>query len=352
LIVLGPIAAVLLCAGCNTEAPPQKNVVRPAKIMTVLPTLQGWKRDFPAEIQAARRVDLAFNLAGTLKQLKVNEGEDVKAGQLIAKLDDRDLRNKLEADRARLNAAESAYKRAQQLYDNEVSTKADLEFKERQYKVEQAEINISEKAVADTALTAPFAGRIVKRLVDNFQEVNTKQPVVSLQDISSMEVVVNIPENIVAPVRKKGSVKGVVTLQAVPDKQFPLTLKEFASEADPQTRTYRLTLAMSAPEGIRILPGMSAAVSLEVAPLETGNDEIAVPIAAVGANEDGSRFVWKVDNAMKVKRTSVQVGRLKGDSAIIISGLKENDRVVTAGINDLSEGQEIRDMAGQKDAAQ
>ncbi len=344
------IAAVLIAAcmgtsGCRKEEEAPKQVVRPAKIMTVSAGEAGWKREFPAEIQAAQRAELAFNVAGTLTRLKVKEGEEVKAGTLIATLDNRDFVNNLAAARAKLNAAESQYNRQKQLFEQNVTTKSELEFHERQYKVQQAEIKIAEKKVADTQLKAPFTGRIARRFVDNHQEVNAKQPIVSLQDMSSYEVVVNIPENVIAPVKKRGKIKAFVTLPSLPDQKIELKLKELAAEADPQTRTYRTVLSMSAVEGAQILPGMTATVTGEAEPVEGADAEIIVPIAAVGANPDGSRFVWKLDDKMRVHKTPVTIGALKDAGAVISEGLKQNDRIVTAGVNDLTEGQQVRELA-------
>lgn len=345
LLSAATLATALASVGCEKKKEAPKDVVRPAKIMTVTVGDAGWVRDFPAEIQAADRADLSFNVPGTLKLLKVKEGEDVAEGALIAKLDDRDAANNLAAVRAKLDAAESQFKRHTELFAQNVTTKAELELHERQFRIQQAEIQIAEKAFADTQLKAPFSGRIAKRYMDNFQEVAAKQAVVSLQNLSSFEVIVNVPENIMSPVKKRGKLRAFVSLPSLPDQKIELSLKELASQADPQTRTYRVVLAMPAVEGVRILPGMTATVTAEAEAPEGAEAEIIVPVAAVGANEDGSRFVWKVDGSMKVSKAAVTVGALKADSAVITTGLKPNDRIVTAGANELTEGQEIRDMA-------
>lgn len=339
------LAAWTVCSpGCEKKEEAPKEVVRPAKIMTVTEGEAGWKRDFPAEIQAAQRADLAFNVSGTLTQLKVKEGQEVKAGTLIASLDNRDFVNNLAAVRAKLNAAESQYNRQKQLFEQNVTTKSELEFHERQFKVQQAEIQIAEKKVADTQLKAPFNGRIAKRYVDNHQEVTAKQPIVSLQDMSSYEVVVHIPENVIAPVKKRGKIKAFVKLPSLPDEKIELKLKELAAEADPQTRTYRVVLTMPAVEGTQILPGMTAVVTGEAEAAEGPDAEIIVPIAAVGTDADGSRFVWKLDDGMRAHKTPVKVGALKGAGAVISKGLKSNNRIITAGINDVTEGQKVRDL--------
>ena len=275
------VALTFWAMGCSKKEEAPKKVVRPAKIMTVTAGEAGWKRDFPAEIQAAQRADLSFNVPGTLTRLNVKEGQEIKAGTLIASLDNRDFVNNLAAVRAKLNAAESQYNRQKQLFEQNVTTKAELEFHERQYKVQQAEIQIAEKKVADTQLKAPFTGRIARRFVENHQEVNAKQPIVSLQDMSSYEVVVNIPENVIAPVKKRGKIKAFATLPSLPDQKIELKLKELAAEADPQTRTYRVVLAMPAVEGAQILPGMTATVTAEAEASDGTDAEIIVPVAAV-----------------------------------------------------------------------
>ena len=115
-------------------------------------------------------------------------------------------------------------------------------------------------ALDDTCLRAPFSGVVAKRHVENHQEVQAKAPIVFLQDLSQIEVVVDVPETLAAQIRKGYAPDVAARFACAQDKTFPLTLKEFSTKADPQTLTYQAVLVMPRPQGVSILPGMTATV--------------------------------------------------------------------------------------------
>ncbi|WP_187170527.1 efflux RND transporter periplasmic adaptor subunit [Salidesulfovibrio onnuriiensis] len=133
--------------------------------------------------------------------------------------------------------------------------------------------------------------------------------------------------------------------EAAPGREFTLKLKEFSLEADPQTQTYRVRLFMPSPETkVRILPGMTTTVILRYS---GGTAEgYSVPVGAV-LDEDGKAFVWKVGQDMTVTKSPVKVGLMAGESISVVEGLKEGDRIATAGVHYLREGQKVRELTGK-----
>jgi multidrug efflux system membrane fusion protein len=194
-----------------------------------------------------------------------------------------------------------------------------------------------------TRLKAPFDGVIAQKYVDNYQEVQAKQAVLSLQNVTDVEVLIDVPELMVAPVRKSKP-RFYAEFTADPNRRFELRIKEFATQADPVTQTYRVVLVMPAPAGIRILPGMTVNVAIEFTEEAGAVAEILVPASAVFADDAGHPQVWVIDpQTMKAQRRAVVTGELSGgDSIRIVSGLNADETIAVSGVGMLSEGQTVR----------
>jgi RND family efflux transporter MFP subunit len=345
-------------SGCGKkkEEVVKKEVVRPVKIMTVsMAGAEEITREFPGRVRASQRVDLAFQVAGPLISLPIEEGQQVKKGQVLARIRPRDFETEIDKAKAKTLEAEQQYLRYKELYAKNQVSKADFDKYKSQYDISRAYQKEAEDALDDTFLRAPFAGVVARRYVDNFQDVQAKEPIVSLQDISQIEVLVNVPENIIVRVeRKKGRNTALAhaTFATAPGQQFPLSLKEYATEADPQTQTYQVTLLMDQPTGINVLPGMTATVVGSRSTEESNQGDITIPAIAVFSDYDGDSSVWvfKTDT-QTVHQRKVKTGELSGaDSIKIVSGLEVGEQIAVTGVNSLQEGMKVKslsDMGGR-----
>jgi len=207
----------------------------------------------------------------------------------------------------------------------------------------EAKLKAAGDALDDTYLKAPFAGVVGKRYVENHQEVQAKQPIVFLQDISRIEVLVDVPENLANRVREGFGPDVVARFAGMPDQSFPLTLKAFSTEADPQTLTYQAVLVMDRPQDIHILPGMTATVEGSQDFSRENHFRIIIPAVAVTRDSGKTPFVWILDEAdMIVKKTKIRMGELTGSGNIeILDGLKRGEKVVTAGVTKLRAGMKV-----------
>lgn len=360
-------AALLLVfvtsCGKKEEKVPEKKVVRPVKIMTIMSSEEAFKRKFPGKVRAAKRVELAFQVGGPLIELPIEEGQNVKRRQLLARVDPKDfqtdLRNAeggLGKVKAALQLAQTEYERVVRIRKKDPGAVSQAMVDRRREAVNKAQADIqSLQAAVDAAkdqvsytyLRAPFSGVISRRYVDNYQEVRAKQPIVSLDDISYLEILVDVPEIVMASVREGGPVKAVAEFAAAPGRQFPLTIKEYATRADPRTQTYQVTLQMPRPKGINILPGMTATVHGSPPVKERSADQFVIPAIAVFADEAGISHVWVVDEGtMKVNKRKVTTGDLTGtDSIQILEGLQSGEKIAITGVAQLREGMQVRDLS-------
>lgn len=210
----------------------------------------------------------------------------------------------------------------------------------------EAQIEAARSNLADATLRAPFEGTIARRDVENFTNINAGQSVALIQNLSTVQVEFDIPGADIVALMATGfeNVTTEVAFDALPGQRFGAELVEFNTEADAATQTYRGRVAVVLPEGALILPGMVARVISSA--FNTEQPAVSVPITALGADAAGSPFVWAVapgDNT--VSRQAVTLGDAAGDNIIILDGLTEGDRVVTAGVSQLMDGMTIRPIS-------
>jgi len=371
-VIVLTIAGLMFLTACGKEEEktPEPEVVRPVKMMTVTSSTEALQRKFPGTVRAAKRADLAFQVEGTLKELPVDEGQEVEEGTLIAQLDQRDFENNLRNAQGQLGKGKAALASAQSEYDRilriqkqdpgaasesmVVKRREAVDRAKADIKSAQAAVDVAQDKLGYTTLRAPFAGVISKRYVDNFQEVRAKQAIVSLDDISSLEILVDLPEIVVASIKESDKSAGSkpeahAEFVAAPGKEYPLRVKEFATRADPTTQTYQVVLVMERPKGdVTILPGMTATV---VGEPPTGRDRkgfFVIPAIAVFADDQGNPNVWVVDREkMTVVRRKVTTGDLTGEASIqVTGGLESGEMIAVSGVSQLREGMKVKPFDG------
>lgn len=337
-------------AACEKEPPPQPTPVRPVKMLTIGGGSSGTVREYPGTISAAQQAELAFEVPGQMIEFPVNEGDRVAKGDVLGRLDARDYEARLDSARAVLRKAQADYERTSSLYKEDPGAIAltRLDADKRGVEVAQARYKEAEKAYEDTILRAPFDGIVARKLVDDFANVQAKEPILILQDTSHLEMVVNVPERDFVGGHPRTDAAGALTerlrpqvvISSLPGRRFPARFKEIATTADPVTRTFAVTFRFDNPEDLTVLPGMTAKVVVQ--PAKNGRT-VRIPAHAVTAGADGKPFVWIVrPESMTVERRDVELGELQGDQVEIRSGLSDGDVVAISGVALLHDGMQVR----------
>lgn len=337
-------------SACSEEAPLPPPESRPVKTMLVGGATAGDFRQFPGVVDAIQRADLSFRVQGKITRILVKEGDMVKQDQLLASLDPTDYQIVLNDRKASYATATANYERAKKLVAKDAISKVDHDTIRAEYHTAKASLNAAEQDLKYTSLKATFPGYVAKRHVENFEEVRRKQTVFTLQDISELDIKIDVPETIMIQLRR-GIDPGKVTrpkrkMYAVFDQikkaKFPLALKEVSTTANVNTRTFQVTLKMDHPEDYNVLPGMTATVFAEVFASESGDSvSVLLPLSAVVSDADKNASVWIVDdNTMTVSSKPVKVGTMT-ENQISVTGLELGERIVTAGAAFMREGMKV-----------
>jgi RND family efflux transporter MFP subunit len=350
-IFLGIMLAATL-PGCKKEKKKEaKPIVKPVKIMTVKSSSQPKTITLPGRVRAAKRSELSFKVSGPLYRLPIEEGQVVKKGDLIAQILPRDFQVALDAAKARKVEAENQYNRYKELYARRQVAKAEFDRYKAARDIARAELEDAENARLDSSLRAPYDGVIAKRYVENFEKVQAKQPIALLQSIEQLEILVDVPELIMASLRKNSDPKIAVSFDAIPGMKFPIKIKEFSTQADLATGTYQVVFSMEQPQEATILPGMTAQVSGSTAGSADGTDIIKIPAIVVMNGADKASYVWQFKPESKtVHKIQIEIGSIEGSSDIIVKkGLQGGETLVIAGLTKLSEGMQVRPWEKQRE---
>lgn len=339
------LAGALLAACSKTSPPPVAEPVRPALIVPVSEIGTATAERFPGRVRAEKRAELSFNVPGFLEYFDLREGTPVRAGQEIARLEANVYRARVNSARAEFERARTDLERYQRLFEGEQAV-AKSEVDDRKSRLEVARTNLAavEQELADTVIRAPFDGTLVRRRVEAFTNVQAKQVVADVQDLRRLEVVIHVPERIFRQQRPERSATGIFSGQE--DRPVKLRLKSFAAEADPQTQSYEVVLAIEAAlNGLVILPGMS----VSVAPFVAGSvktvtsPELWAPLTAIATQGEEKR-VWVVGIDGTVSARVVSVGDIRDGHIRILQGLAAGERIIAAGVQAVREGMQVRPL--------
>ena len=342
------IACVYL-AGCKGENT-MPAAVRPARVVVVTPHQLGVMAEGAGLIKSRYESSVGFEVGGRLVSRYVDVGAVVTKGQKLAKLSDIDYRNRVTAAEGELATANAAVAQAapqewryrtllkegwttRALYENALKA---LQSAQAQVQSAEANLRIAQNQLSYTELLAPDDGVVTATKVDPGQVVDAGQAIVEIARNAEREAVFAVASEQIAHAKVGMPVK--VWLQGRPEIAVTGSIREISPEADSTTGTYqvKVTLPSSPPPEMRL-----GAVVVGHAEIPGKEEVVSVPPTALLQSGNGPQ-VWVVGEDGKVHRRSVQLVEFDANSVVISRGLASGEKVVTAGINSLAEGDSVK----------
>lgn len=347
--VLLTATIVATLAACSTEKPAE--VLRPVRTMELRYGAAEETSRYVGTVQSRHEVDQAFRVGGKVAQRKVEVGQTVREGDVLAVLDDTDYRlaeeaahQQLLAVQAQARQAESDWQRLNALKtDGSVSVSEDEHAESgaiRARAAEQAQarqLELTRNRLQYTVLRAPRSGVVTTVRFEVGQVVAEGQPVVSIANEGEPEIVVDVPEDRLASFK---DAHFSASLASAPDDKFEVAVREVAPQAAAQTRTYRARLKPVKP---RELP-LGATATLLADSVATGTSVAAVPATAL-TQSNGQPALWVVKRVGKepvgnVELLHVSVHGYRNDE-VLVSGAPAGEQIVTAGVQKMAPGLKV-----------
>lgn len=333
------LAIVLLLSGCGRRQTVSEQV-RPVKITTASEA-RFIDKDFAGMATPDDVVNLAFKLAGQVLDVPVSQGESVRKGALLAELDPRDIELQVSADRSAFEQARSQSQRMERLLAHEAVSRQEAEAAKTRYAQAKSTYENTLDKLKDTRLRAPFAGVIEDKYVDNFERVQAGQTILRLVGPVTTTVKYTLPEAGLETLAASGT-SFEVEFDNYRGMKFRARLKDYAkTSSDASGFPVSLTVINPDPARYRISPGMSCTITMRSTDPVTG--AVSLPVSAIYAPAEGGTYVWIITPQERVTRRSVTLGELYDrDRVVVKSGVQPGERIVTAGVYQLREGQQVR----------
>lgn len=332
----------LLCAlvACRGGGKQPDDVVQPVKCVVAKP-LHSITRDFAALSTADDAVNLAFKLSGRVVDVPVAKGMSVTEGQLLARLDSRDVELQLSAAKAAYDEALSRLRRAERLLEHDAISEQEVEALQNAVAQSLTLYENAEQTLQETRITAPFGGVVEYVAVDVFQRVASGETILRLVKPESNTVSFTAPESLISSL-SLSTTHFYVLFDAYPNIPFDAVIKSFArTSSDALGFPVSLRLIDVDRARYRISPGMTCIAVVSVA--EEDSHAVVLPLTAIYAPVGDYDSVWVVGDDDCVERRRVTLGGLTGSSdVVVLEGVKAGERVVSAGVYKLTDGEVVK----------
>jgi len=301
--------------------------------LTLTPRRLVDKINLPAQIDPYEEVWVKAEVPGQVIEVLVKEGQMVKKGQVLMKLDDRDYRTRLARIEANYKLAKLNHERTKTLVKKKIAAPTKLDEIEAQLKDLTAQRNEATVALSRTSITTPLSSFLNEISAKMGDYIGVGDPVAQILEIDTVKVIVGVPESDVAAIFDLNEAD--IIIEALGKRRVKGNKIFLSRKPRTLSRLFDLELSVPNPDG-RILPGMFARVELVKHVYE---DAVALPLYAIITQED-ERFVF-IEKEGRVEKRRVTLGTLIGWQAHITSGLKAGERVVVVGHRLLDDGQAV-----------
>jgi membrane fusion protein, multidrug efflux system len=344
-------AAALLAAAvaaCDQPASPAPQL-RPVRAATVEGRAEGETVSLTGQVRAKDQANLAFRLDGRVVERPVNVGDVLQAGQLVARLDPQNQQNALRSAQANLAAAEAVLTQARLAFGRQQALLRDgwtprarfdeaqqaLQSAQAQVDSARAQLRTAEDQLGYTTLFADVPGAVTAVGAEPGEVVRAGQMIVQLARQGGRDAVFDVPEQLIRTAPRDPVVQIVLTDD--PDVRATGRVREVSPQADSATRTFQVKVGIiDPPEHMRLGSTVSGSIRLQ-APAG-----VELPASAL-TEAHGRPAVWVVDRASRtVALRNVEVARFDPGRVVISRGLGAGEVVVTAGVQVLRPGQQVR----------
>jgi membrane fusion protein, multidrug efflux system len=341
--VMSALAALLALTGCGNGSEAQHNapaVEKTVRVHVSEVVQEDLQETFtlPGTLEAWEDLTLAAEIPGPVRWIGPREGDRLKAGEPILRIDPETLEANRSRDQAAFELSQRQYRRLEQLRQENFVSEQEYEVARQAYQVAEADLRRSRLALEKSTLHAPIDGVLDRLLVDRGEFVSDGTPVAVVVQVDRLKVLVDIPEKDVAFLRPGQQVQVTpAAIDAGRSSDIRGEITHLTYKADPLTRTYQAKIAVDNRD-LLLRPGMIVRVGLNRRNLP---QVIAVPLFAV-VDRGGARFVFVVENGQAVLRP-VQTGAVLGERVIIQTGLASGERLIVQGQHLLSDGVRVSD---------
>lgn len=328
------ILVPFLFAGCSDNAPPAPVERIPVSVVQVVAPQGPKVITATGSVAARRELNLGFTTAGQIKTLAVNEGDQVRKGQLLAALDTDQVGSALSAALAEEQRALAEYRRVNRLFAEGWVTQSRMDGVQATLDAARAAVRARRFAAETARIVAPNDGIILARLAEPQEVVAAGMPVVVLGDVAG-GYVVRVPLADREATQITVGMPAKVRLDAL-DLTLDGKVIETAGRADRTTGAFQIEIGL--PNEKRLRSGLVGRAEIIVASSQPGSQPVRIPTAALYAARAGEGFVYVIDGSSRARLRKVTLGATDDSGTEVLSGVAPGDRLAISALDRLRDG--------------
>jgi RND family efflux transporter MFP subunit len=333
LLFISVVTVGFALAGCHKNSPEQKTAELPVAVVRVQAAERkpfAATEDVVGTVRPQLSASIEGKVSGRIEEMRVVPGQMVKTGELLAKLDAREIQARLDQTSAALQQAESDFKRAADLLQQKILSQSEYDGAQSRFRVAEATQAEAKTMLGYTKILAPFDGVITRKLADVGDLAMPGKPLMQMENPARLRLDADVPEALISNVKLGDSLAVRV---AAATGEITGVVSEMSPAADPNSRTYLVKLDL--PESVNLRSGQFGRVAVPVGEV----DSIRVPAATVVQRGQMEMVFVAVSGHAQLRL--VKTGRRSAGEIEIVSGLNAGEPVVVDSVDHLADGQPL-----------
>ena len=286
-----------------------------------------------ATLEAVREATIVSKVRGIVQELKVEEGDVVRAGQVIAKIEDDQYRIEAERSKATLDRLYNDFQRNKELFEKELISAEVYENSRFEYESQKAAHQLAQLNYEHTNIKSPISGVISERFIKIGNMIGVDQEVFRVTDFDPIQAILHVPEHERSKIRT--GQKAELKADAIPGQMFTGRVERISPTIDPNTGTFKVTVYMDENEGM-LRPGMFGRVKIVY---DTRLNTKMIPKTAL-ITEDETQSVFVIKDSLAFRK-QIRTGYVNGSNVEVIDGLEDGEIVVTTGQGSLTDSTKV-----------
>ncbi|WP_052379974.1 MULTISPECIES: efflux RND transporter periplasmic adaptor subunit [unclassified Pseudoalteromonas] len=342
------IGVLLLCLQACSEPVKQEKTQEPL-VVQLFETKKvdiSSEYEFPATVSAVKSVDLKFEVSGRLIFENLVEGSPVAKGDVLARIDSAPFERRVSEAKIRFEDAVRNLARIEEVFKKNVASQSTFDDAKSQFAITELALANAKQDLSYTTIKAPFDAVVGARLIENNSYISAGDTIANLQDRSKLYFTFDVPERVMTANAGNRNIKATAFIIGQEDTVFDITYVEHETSPNPITQTYGVTFALDGKVSNLFYPGSRASVKIEN--ISEQHSAILIPIKSLMGDKNKGFKVWKFRQENNdIQSVTVEIASLQGEFAVVSSGVVVGDKIVSAAVNQMSQGLKVKEYKAE-----
>ncbi|MCM5662539.1 efflux RND transporter periplasmic adaptor subunit [Galbibacter mesophilus] len=296
--------------------------------------------ELQGSVSTKENIVINAEYSGVLEEVLVKEGQKVRKGQVLARIDDGGMGAQLTQLKAQANLAQTTYERQKRLWKQNIGSEIQYLQSKTQYESTESAVKQMESQLGKTKVIAPFSGTIEEIISDQGSNLTMGTPIMRIVSLDNMYIETEVPEKYLTSIEKGTD---VIAEFPVINTKIETEIRQVSNYINPGNRSFKIEIGVPNENG-NIKPNLTSKVIIND---YTSENAILIPQSVISENAAGEQYVYvatnvKADGEAEVHRKIIETGKTQDDLVEVVKGIKAGDQVIKEGARSVQEGQNVK----------